>query len=99
MTVHFDVVVEPGATALPFGVFEWFRGQWLENGTLDRLEQRAPAAADPAHGAGVQPIDQLADRHIEFAEREELAVTKLGQGPPLPYLPGDFNLGRCNRLA
>ena len=68
MAVHVDVVVQPRPTALPLGVFEGFGRQRQQGGALDRFKQRLPAAADAAHGAGVQLIDEFADRGVEFAE-------------------------------
>jgi len=59
----------------PFGICEGFCRQRLQRRAFDRLEQRAPAAADPAHGAGVQFVDQLADRGIELDD--PLSVAKV----------------------
>jgi hypothetical protein len=68
MAMHLYVVVEPRSTALPLGVFEGLGWQRQQGGALERFEHRSPAAANPAHDAGVQLIDQLADRAVEFAE-------------------------------
>ncbi len=99
MPVHLDVIVEAGPTALPFGIFEGFCRQRLQGRAFDRLEQRAPAAADPAHGAGVQFVDQLTDCGIEFAKREEPATAELGQYPSLHHQDGDFDFCLVARLA
>lgn len=68
VVVYFDVIVDAGPTALPFGVFERFGGQWQQSRLFDRLEQLASAAADTPHGTGVQFIVQFTQRHIELAE-------------------------------
>jgi len=99
VTVHLDVVVEAGPTALPFGIFEGFCRQRLQRRAFDRLEQRAPTAANPAHGAGVQFVGQLTDCGIEFAEREEPATAELGQHPSLNHLDGDFDFCLVARPA
>src|SRR5215472_2191363 len=95
VAVHFDVVVQPGPAALPFSVLERFRRQRLQRGTLDRLEQRAPAATDPTHGSVVQ----LADDGVEFGKRKELPMAEPRQHPPLHYLHRHLNLGLVAGLA
>src|SRR5208283_2946899 len=71
-----DVIVETDAGQAPLGVNIFGSGQATEQRTLDRLEQYAPADAEPAHRALVHLPHRLLDRGVALGEREEGEVTQ-----------------------
>jgi hypothetical protein len=87
-----DVVVEVDAAALPLGVFIRGRGQRQQRWPVDLLEQGAAGRAPAAHGPIVQLRGQLADRGVQFAQREKPMMPQSRQDPALHHLHPDLDL-------
>ena len=66
-----DVVIEIDPRAPPFRELPILCRQAVERGTLDLLEQFAPAQAEMAHGALVHALHDKRDGLVAFGEREE----------------------------
>ena len=73
-----DVIVEPDPAFLPFGEDVRFGRQRLESRPLQILEQHVAARAKMPRHTIVDLCDQLGDGRVQCGEREELAVTQLG---------------------
>ena len=71
-----DVIVRRDPALLPLGILIGRRRKGFERRPIDLCEQLVPADAELAHNLGVEVGDSLADRGIEFMEREEAAVAQ-----------------------
>lgn len=80
---HVDAVVRVNPGARPFSVFEGFRRQVAQGGSLDLFKQVAARPADPAHRAGIRINQQFGDRGIQRLDREERHVAQPGRNPAL----------------
>ena len=99
MPVHLDVVVGRHPAAPPLGIGVGLGRQRQQRRPVDRLEELPPAGAELAHQPGVQIAEQLADRLVQLAQREEPAVTQPGQDEPLDDQHRDLDLGLVARPA
>ena len=97
VAVDLDMVVEPDRALLPLRVFVGRRGQRLQRRALDVLEQLPAAGAEVAGDALVERNDQLAERRVQFGEREEPPVAQPRHDPALRHLDGDLDLGLVPR--
>ena len=71
----------PGAP--PFGVLIGLVRQRHQGRPIDGLEELPAAGAELAHQAGIEFIDQRADRRVQLGEREEAPVAQPRQDPAL----------------
>src|SRR5450830_1973579 len=99
MAVNFDVVVDVYPYLFPFGVDVWMFWQRLQRGLVEGFEGRAARARQLLEGLLVDTIEQYADRHVEFAQGEKLAVAQGRQDPALDHLDSDFDLGLVPRFT
>src|SRR5258707_7157051 len=81
--LNFDMVIRRNAGATPFGVLIGLGRQRHQGGTIDGVEELAAAGAELAHQAGVEFVDQNADREVQLCEREEASVAQPRQNPSL----------------
>ena len=90
--VHFDVVVDVDPRLLPLGEHVTLGGKGSQRWTVELLEQLTPRARELAERAGVEPLEELRDRGVEFGQREERAVAKRSQDPALDHLHSNLGL-------
>ena len=62
------------------------------------LEGAASRAGELSERTRIEPFEPFGDGAVEFAEREERAVSQRGEDPALDHLHADFNLGLVNYL-
>ena len=96
--VDFDVVVDVQARTLPLGEDVRAGGQRAQRRLVDLVEVRAPRPGELPERAGAEPVEQLDDRGVELGQREERAMAKGGQYPPLDDLNGHFRLRLILRI-
>lgn len=92
MAVDFDVVVDVYPHLFPFGVDVRLFRQRLQGGLVDGFEGRAARTGQLLEGPLIEPIQQYADRCVEFAQGEKLAIAQDRQDPALDHLHTNFNL-------
>ena len=97
MPVDVDVIIERDAADPPLGVFVGLGRQRLERRAVEFEEQIAAADAEAAHRPGIEIGDQLGDRLVQLAEREEAAVPEARQDPALDHQHADLDLGLVAR--
>ena len=98
MVGDLDVIVGRDAGPLPFGIAVGLVRQRIERRTVDRLQQLVAALADAAHDLGVDRRYAVADRRVQFGQREEAAVAQLRQHEALDDLDRDLDLRLVARL-
>src|SRR6266446_5479497 len=72
--VDVDVIIGRDAADPPLGIFVRLGGERLERRAIEFQEQIAAADAEAAHWPRVEIDNQLGDRLVQLAEREETAV-------------------------
>ena len=97
--LNFDVVIRRHAGAAPFGVLIGLGRQRHQGRTIDGVEELAAAGAELAHQAGIEFVDQNADRDVQLGEREEAPVAQPRQNPSLDDKNRRLDLGLIARLA
>ena len=86
VAVDFHVVVDVHAHGLPLGEDVRAGRQRMQRRLIELLELRAPRPRELAERARVEPVEQLGDRGVELGQREERAMAKRGEYPPLDDL-------------
>lgn len=71
-----DVVIDPRAALLPFGIDVGLRRQRLQGGPVQLIEQLPAAGAKVAGDLAVEPVQQRADGGVYFPKAEELPVAQ-----------------------
>ena len=82
----------------PFGVFIGRLGQGHQCGLLDPFEKIPPTGTQMPGDAGVERVEQLPDRRVQLAQREEPPLAQARQDPALHELDADLRLGFIARL-
>ena len=92
MPVDCDVVIEPGAALLPFGIDVGRHRQRLQGGLVQLFEQLPAAGTEKALDLVVELIKQWPDGGVHVLEAEELTVAQPCQNPALDQqdCPFDF---------
>lgn len=78
---NLDVVIGMHLGPLPFGILKGRIGQRAECGAFNLFEQLPPRAPDPAHGPGIQIIEQLGNGDVQRLDGKELPVAQAGIVP------------------
>ena len=99
MLVDLDVVIDPDAALLPFGVHVGLDRQRFEHRPVDIIEQHASARAQMPRHTLVECCDAVADRVVQLGDREEPAIAQLGDDPARGQQHGHLDLGFVARLA
>jgi hypothetical protein len=81
MLVDRDVVIEPGAALLPFGVDMGCHRQRLQGGLVQLRKQLPPAGPKMARDLVVDPVQKWADRRVHLPKAEELPIAQSGITP------------------
>ncbi|MBK8995294.1 MAG: hypothetical protein IPM35_05985 [Myxococcales bacterium] len=97
--VERDVVVDVDLRSFPVAALEAQRRQRLHGWTVDALERRASATLELLERAGVEALEQLAERCVELGKAEERPVAKRGQQPALGDLHAHLDLGLVPSLS
>ena len=85
MPVELDVVVDVDAGRLPLAVDEGLGGQRTEGGTIQALEELAPARLVLPHHAAVEVREQVVDARVQRGQREERLMPEPRQDPALGH--------------
>ena len=99
MAKDLDMVINMHARPLPFGELIGCGRQRLEGRFVERLKLRAASARQFFERAGVEIIEQAADRAIEIVERIKSQMAKARQNPTFDDLYGDLDFGFVTRLV
>ena len=75
-TLDLNMVVDADAGEAPLGIFVVLLWQRLHGRPLDRLEQLAPADAEPAHLAPVHPLEGHGDRGLHSASEKKVTLRR-----------------------
>ncbi len=97
--VDLDMVVEPDRALLPLRIDVRGCGQGFERRPLQVIKELPAAGAEMPRDAIVEPIDQRADRRVQFGQREEPPVAQPRHDPALRHLDGDLDLRLVARLV
>ena len=92
MAFEFDVIVDVHADLFPLGEDVGLGGQRTQRRAVDGLEGAASRAGELSERTRIEPFEPFGDGAVEFAEREERAVSQRGEDPALDHLHADFNL-------
>jgi hypothetical protein len=76
VSLNFDVVIRRHAGATPFGILIGLGRQRHQGRTIDGVEELAAAGTELAHQAGIEVVDQDADRDVQLGEREEAPIAQ-----------------------
>ena len=95
----FDVVIRRHAGTTPLGILIGLGRQRHQGRPIDGVEELAAAGAELAHQAGVELVDQDADRDVQLGEREEAPIAQPRQNPSLDDKNRRLDLGFIARLA
>lgn len=99
VSLNFNMVIRCHTGTTPFGVLIGLGRQRHQGRTIDGVEELAAAGTELAHQAGVEFVDQDADRNVQLAEREEAPVAQPRQNPSLDDKNRRLHLGLIARLA
>src|SRR3989454_7402094 len=99
VSLNFDVVIRRHARAAPFGVLIGLGRQQHQGRTIDGVEELTAAGTELAHQAGIEAVDQDADRDVQLGEREETPIAQPRQNPSLNDENRRLDLGLVARLA
>ncbi len=83
MPVDCDVLIEPGAALLPFGIDVGRHRQRLQGGLVQLFEQLPAAGTEMARYLVVEPIQKRTNGSVHVPKAEELTVAQPRQNPAL----------------
>ena len=88
-----DVVVDVHAHGLPLGEHVRAGGQRPQRRPVELFELRSTRPRKLAERPLVEPFKELRNRGVQLGQREERAMAKCGENPPLDHLNSHFRLG------
>ena len=89
--------VDPGL--LPLGIDVALCRQGLQGWPVELLEVVTAPSGQLPEGAGIELLEQFADRRVQFRQGEELAVAHGGQDPALNHQHAVLHFGFVAGLA